>query len=48
VEFQVPDLVRLEEQLSREYGYTIITHQWEVKGYCRSCQAERSGPTDNG
>ena len=42
VEFQVPDLVRLEEQLSREYGYTIISHQWEVKGYCRSCQAERS------
>jgi Fur family transcriptional regulator, ferric uptake regulator len=48
VEFTAPDLMRLEEQLSREYGYNIISHQWEVKGYCRRCQSERSGKPDNG
>lgn len=48
VEFQAPDLARLEEQLSREYGYDIISHQWEVKGYCRRCRSERIGKPDNG
>jgi len=42
VEFEAPGLRLIEEQLSREHDYHIISHQWEVKGYCRSC---RPGPT---
>lgn len=40
VEFAAPALKTIEEQLSRDYGYRIISHYWEVKGYCRSCQPE--------
>jgi Fur family ferric uptake transcriptional regulator len=48
IEFKTPDLSRLEEQLSQKYGYSIISHQWEVKGYCRGCQTGPTGRTDNG
>jgi len=38
LEFEEPDLKNLEEELAREYGYRIISHQLEVKGYCHACQ----------
>ena len=46
VEFKAPELVRLEEQLSRDYGYSIVSHQWEVKGYCRRCQSGQTGKSE--
>ncbi len=48
VEFETPSLVALEEQLARTYGYRIISHHWEVKGYCRNCQSQQTGGADNG
>ena len=48
VEFEASHLEPLEEQLSSTYGYLIISHHWEVKGYCRSCQAGQTGRSDNG
>ncbi len=48
VEFEEPRLKFLEGQLAREYGYHIITHQWEVKGYCKSCRPKYAGVLDNG
>ena len=48
IEFKTPDLMRLEEQLSRKYGYNIISHQWEVKGYCRGCQTGPEAVDDPG
>jgi len=48
VEFEEPYLKFLEEQLAREYGYHIITHQWEVKGYCKGCRPKYAGVLDNG
>ncbi len=48
VEFEMPGLSSLEEQLARTYGYRIINHHWEVKGYCRNCQSGRPGSADNG
>ena len=39
VEFEAGVMAPLEEQLSSTYGYHIISHHWEVKGYCRNCQA---------
>jgi Fur family ferric uptake transcriptional regulator len=39
LEFEEPALVQVERRLSREYGYSIVTHQLEVKGYCPACLA---------
>ncbi len=48
VEFEAPSLTPLEEQLSSMYGYVIISHHWEVKGYCQNCRDGQTGRTDNG
>ena len=48
VEFEAPSLTPLEEQLSSTYGYTIVSHHWEVKGYCRNCRDGHSCRRDNG
>jgi len=48
VEFEASSLEPLEKQLSSTYGYVIISHHWEVKGYCKSCQDGRTGRSDNG
>lgn len=38
VEFEAPALKVVEEQIYREHGFRIISHFWEGKGYCPSCQ----------
>lgn len=38
LEFEEPSLYRVEHRLAREFGYDIVTHQLEVKGYCASCR----------
>ncbi len=38
LEFEDPVLLQIERRLAREYGYNIITHQLEVKGYCPACR----------
>lgn len=48
VEFEAPGLLWLEEQLSREHGYHIISHHWEVKGYCQNCQPKPARRGDLG
>uniref|UniRef100_A0A7C3Z001 Ferric uptake regulation protein n=1 Tax=Desulfobacca acetoxidans TaxID=60893 RepID=A0A7C3Z001_9BACT len=46
VEFEAAGLASLEEQLSNTYGYLIISHHWEVKGYCRECRSRQVGGAD--
>jgi Fur family transcriptional regulator, ferric uptake regulator len=48
VEFEAAGLAPLEEELSNTYGYHIISHHWEVKGYCHNCRASRTAGADNG
>lgn len=38
LEFEEPALKNLEDKLARLHGYRIKNHQWEVHGYCPSCQ----------
>jgi Fur family ferric uptake transcriptional regulator len=40
LEFEEPFLVQVERRLAREYGYSIVTHQLEVRGYCPACREE--------
>ncbi len=39
LEFEEPVLTQVERRLAREYGYNIVTHQLQVKGYCPACLA---------
>ncbi|MGQ9689071.1 MAG: Fur family transcriptional regulator [Desulfobaccales bacterium] len=48
VEFDTSSLTPLAEELSRLYGYHIISHHWEVKGYCQNCQSSRQTNNENG
>lgn len=41
-EFEEPSLAQVEHRLAQEYGYNIVTHKLEVKGYCPAC-LEKSG-----
>lgn len=38
LEFEEPVLAQVEQRLAREYGYNIVTHQLEVRGYCPACR----------
>jgi Fur family ferric uptake transcriptional regulator len=38
MEFEEPLLAQVDRRLNREYGYSIVTHQLEVKGYCPACR----------
>lgn len=38
MEFEEPILAQVEGRLTREYGYSIVIQQLEVKGYCPACQ----------
>jgi Fe2+ or Zn2+ uptake regulation protein len=38
LEFEEPELNRLETHLAREYGYRIKSHQLQVHGLCATCQ----------
>jgi Fur family ferric uptake transcriptional regulator len=37
-EFEEPILAQVDQRLTREYGYNIVFHQLEVRGYCPICQ----------
>ncbi len=38
LEFEEPSLKLLEERLAQIYGYVITGHQFQVQGYCATCQ----------
>lgn len=40
LEFEEPVLAQVEQRLAHEYGYNIVTHQLEVRGYCPACRGE--------
>jgi Fur family transcriptional regulator, ferric uptake regulator len=38
LEFEEPALAQVEGRLARDFGYSIVTHHLEVKGYCPACR----------
>ena len=38
MEFEEPLLAQVDRRLNREYGYSIVPHQLEVKVYCPACR----------
>jgi Fur family ferric uptake transcriptional regulator len=41
LEFEEPALTQVERRLAREYDYSIVTHQLEVRGYCPACRKQK-------
>jgi Fur family ferric uptake transcriptional regulator len=39
VEFQSPEVVRLQEQAARQHGFLPTRHRLEIYGLCSDCQA---------
>ena len=39
IEFQSPQVVRLQEETARQHGFLPTRHRLEVYGICASCQA---------
>lgn len=44
LEFEEPGLSCLGLRLLQEYGYTVVSHHLDVKGYCRACRESESPP----
>lgn len=38
VEFQSPEVVRLQDETAREHGFTPIRHRLEIYGLCGTCR----------
>lgn len=48
LEFEEPGLSCLGIRLWQEYGYTVVSHHLDVKGYCRACCQEAPAPPTAG
>ncbi|MEJ5329360.1 MAG: transcriptional repressor [Desulfobaccales bacterium] len=44
LEFAEPGLSCLGLRLLQEYGFTVVSHHLDVKGYCRSCREPEAPP----
>ena len=40
VEFQSPDVVRIQEEAANQHGFQSVRHRLEIYGLCGSCQAK--------
>ncbi|GDY12804.1 transcriptional repressor [Planctomycetota bacterium] len=38
-EFQRDSIERIQEEVAREYGFTLAAHRLELYGYCAACRA---------
>ena len=48
VEFQSPEIVRLQEETARRHGFLPTRHRLEIYGLCSACQARGIVPTYEG
>jgi len=48
VEFQSPEVVRLQEETARNHGFLPIRHRLEIYGLCSACQAKGERVPDDG
>jgi Fur family transcriptional regulator, ferric uptake regulator len=48
IEFQSPQVVRLQEETARQHGFLPTRHRLEIYGICASCQALGVSPTNEG
>jgi Fur family transcriptional regulator, ferric uptake regulator len=48
VEFQSPEMVRLETETARAHGFIPTRHRLEIYGLCGSCQAKGVKVPDDG
>lgn len=39
-EFENDRIERLQDQVAREHGFTVVRHNMELYGYCRKCAAK--------
>lgn len=37
IEFECPDIERLQEEMAAKHGFTLRTHRLELYGQCRDC-----------
>jgi Fur family transcriptional regulator, ferric uptake regulator len=48
VEFESPEVVRLQENMARRYGFIATRHRLEIYGLCSTCQASGIELPDEG
>jgi Fur family transcriptional regulator, ferric uptake regulator len=48
VEFQSPDVVRVQEEAAREHGFIPTRHRLEIYGLCSGCQGKGVKLPDEG
>ena len=48
VEFQSPEVVRLQEETARQHGFAPVRHRLEIYGLCRGCQEKGVELPDEG
>jgi Fur family ferric uptake transcriptional regulator len=44
IEFLNPQIEELQEQVSRNHGFKIVTHRMQLYGLCRKCQKAKNSP----
>lgn len=42
-EFENDRIEKLQDQVAREHGFTVVRHNMELYGYCRKCNAAKAG-----
>ncbi len=45
IEFYVPSLEKLQEEIARRYGFKPLEHRLEIYGLCEACQKARAKPS---
>jgi Fur family ferric uptake transcriptional regulator len=48
IEFQSPQVVRLQEETAASHGFLPTRHRLEIYGICATCQAMGVSPTNDG
>ena len=48
IEFQSPQVVRLQEETARQHGFLPTRHRLEIYGICSNCQALGVTPVNEG
>jgi len=44
VEFPDDEIVRIQNEISKRYGFAVTSHRFELLGYCPVCARNENGP----